>query len=335
MRAVTGARPLRWGIIGTGGMAAAFAEDLARLGGDAALVAVGSRARETAGAFADRFAIPRRHASAAALAADPEVDVAYVATPHALHREHSLLCLEAGKPVLCEKPFALSAREAREMVACARRRGLFLMEALWTRTLPAVREALALLAAGAIGAPRLCSADFGFHDEPRPGSILYERALGGGALLDVGVYPVALASWVLGRPERVEALARIGAGGVDEVTAAVLGYPGGALALLHAAIRLETPQEAVIAGDAGTLRLHAPWWKATRLTLARPGAADVTSEHPYPGAGFHLEAAEVARCLRAGLLESPLLPLDGTVAVMDTLDEIRARIGLRYPGEGA
>lgn len=322
--------PIRWGILGTGTIAAAFAEALATLPG-AALAAVGSRARETADAFADRFGIPRRHATYAALAADPEIDVVYVATPHALHHANAVQCLEAGKAVLCEKPLAVNAREARAMVDCARRRGLFLMEALWTRFLPAVRAVLSDVAAGAIGAPRLVAADFGFRSDPEPGGILHDPALGGGALLDVGVYPVALASWVLGRPDRVTALAHLGPGGVDEVSAVLLGFPGGATAVLHAAISVETPQEALIAGTDGLIRLHAPWWRATRATRTRPGAPDATIDLPFPGNGYQLEAAEVMRCLRAGERESPTLPLDGTVAVMETLDAVRERIGLRYP----
>jgi len=324
--------PIRWGILGTGTIASTFAEALLSLP-DAALAAVGSRREESARAFADRFGIPRRHASYESLAADPEVDVVYVATPHALHRANTIACLEAGKAVLCEKPFALNAREARDMVACARSRGLFLMEALWTRFLPALRAVGRDIAAGAIGVPTLVTADFGFHAEPEAGSILYDPAMGGGALLDVGVYPVALASWILGRPDRVSALARLGHGGVDEVTAVTLGFPGGALAQVHAAIRLGTPQEAVIAGTEGSLRIHTPWWRGVRVTRSRSDAPDVTTEHPFPGNGYQLEAAEVMRCLRAGLRESPVLPLDGTVAVMETLDLVRERIGLRYPAD--
>ena len=319
------AAPVRWGILGTGTIAAAFAEALALLP-DARLVAVGSRAAASAEAFGARFSIPRRHASYEALAADPDVDVVHVATPNGLHRGHALLCLEAGKAVLCEKPLAVTAREAADMVGCARRRGLFLMEAMWTRFLPVVREVRERVAAGAIGRPLMLAADFGFAADSDAG-ILFDPALGGGALLDVGVYGVSLSSWLLGRPDRIAALATLGPSGVDETIAATLGFPGGALASIEASICAETAQEATVTGTAGRIRLHAPWWRASRATLVRAGRADEEIVRPFEGSGYQLEAAEVGRCLRAGKRESEVMPLDESVSIMETLDAIRERGG--------
>jgi predicted dehydrogenase len=327
------APPIRWGILGTGTIARAMAAELRALP-DAALLAVGSRAQATADAFAASFGIPRSYAAYELVADDPDVDVVYVATPHALHRQNALACLDAGKAVLCEKPFALNEREAREMVGAARARGGFLMEAMWTRFLPAVDEALRRVGAGEIGEVRMVSADFGFRDEePEPRSLLFDRLLGGGALLDVGVYPVWLAVHLLGEPQRVASLADVGATGVDEQCAAVLGFADGALATLHAAIRTETGQHAEISGTRGRIRLHAPWWRAAGFTLSRPDQPDQVVERPPEGSGYRHEAREVMRCVRAGLAESERMPHADTLRVMRTLDRIREPWGLRYPGE--
>ena len=313
---------LRWGILGAGRIAGVFAEGLRGLV-DAELVAVGSRTAEAANAFADRYGVPRRHAGYAALVADPEVDVIYVATPHALHKEQTLLCLAAGKPVLCEKPFAINAGEAAEMIAAARERGLFLMEAMWTRFLPHVARLRELLAAGAIGEVRQLRADFSFRTAFDPRSRLFDPALGGGGLLDVGVYPVSLAWMVLGPPSRVVTLAELGATGVDEQAAMLFGYPGGQLAVLTCATRTGAPHEALLLGTEGMIRLHDAWWRPTAMTLSVAGRPDELIEIPASGNGYGYEAAEVTRCLRAGRLESDVMPLD----------EVRAQWGLRYPGE--
>jgi predicted dehydrogenase len=325
-------RPIRWGILGTGRIAGLFASGLRALP-DAEIAAVGSRTPEAADAFGDKFDIPRRHASYAALADDPDVDVIYVATPHTLHRENTLLCLAAGKPVLCEKPFGINAREATEMIAAARERGLFLMEAMWSRYYPAMVRARELLAAGAIGEPRMLTADLGFRAPINPAGRLFNPALGGGALLDVGIYPVSLASMVFGPPADIVSRAHLGATGVDEQAAMILGYPAGQLAVLYTAIRVVTPHEAIIMGTDGTLRIGLDWHKPDRLTLGRPGQPDETIPLPFVGNGYNYEAAEVMACLRAGRVESALMPLDESHTIMRTLDAIRAQWGLRYPGE--
>jgi predicted dehydrogenase len=207
------------------------------------------------------------------------------------------------------------------------------MEAMWTRFLPLMRRFRDLVADGAIGEPLLLTADFGFSHGGGPEHRLFDPALGGGALLDVGVYLVSLSSMLFGAPDRVSGLAHLGPTGVDEQVALILGYPGGQLAQLSAAVRTRTPQEVTLMGTDGWIRIHPIWWKPTRMTLSRPGEPDEAFEIPFAGNGYNYEAAEVMRCLRAGELESPILPLDATLGVMRTLDEARAQWGLRYPME--
>lgn len=323
---------LRWGILGTGSIATKFATGVAALP-DAELAAVGSRSQAGADAFADRFAIPRRHASYADLAHDPAVDAIYIATPHPMHHANMLLCLDAGKAVLCEKPFAINAAQAREAIALARARKLFLMEAMWTRYLPLMVELRKMLADGAIGQVRMITADFGYRTGFDPSRRHFDPALGGGALLDVGVYPISLASMILGAPTTITGQAELGQTGVDEQSAYVLGYANGALAVLHSAIRTRTPQEAWIMGTEGFIRIHSPWWVPTAMTLDKPGQPPQRMEIPFAGNGYNYEAAEVHACLRAGKLESAVMPLAETVGILETMDALRAQWGMRYPGE--
>lgn len=322
----------RWGILGAGTIARKFAAGVAALP-DQELAAVGSRTQAAADHFAAEFGILRRHASYAALAADPGLDAIYIATPHSYHKEHTLLALRGGKAVLCEKPFAINVVEAQEMVAEARLRGLFLMEAMWSRFLPIVAEMRRLIADGAIGQVRMVQADFGFRTAVNPVHRLFDPALGGGALLDVGVYPVSLAHLILGRPDRIAAVAEVGSTQVDEQTGMVLGFPNGALAVLSTAATTETRQEAVIFGTQGSICLHSPWWVGSRLTLQRSGATPTEIVRPYIANGYSHEAIEVAECVRAGALESLTMPLEESLAVMATLDAIRLQIGVRYPME--
>ena len=327
--------PVRWGILGTGHIAGRFAEALGTLD-DARLLAVGSRRAATAEAFARRRGVERPYGSYAELAADPDLDIVYVASPHALHREHSLRCLEAGKAVLCEKPFALNALEAREVLASARVRGLFCMEALWTRFLPAMRRLIELIDGGTIGEVRMVSAQLGFPSEPDPSSRLFDPALAGGALLDLGVYPLALASQLLGRPVEVASAATLGATGVDEQCALLLRYERGRIASLGASLRNLALNEAHIAGSGGEIRVHGPLNQPQALTItpARDGASGAYTVHaPFAGNGLQEQAAEAMRCLRAGLTESPTMPLDESVAILETMDAARRQWGLVYPQE--
>ncbi len=327
---------IRWGILSTGRIARRFAEAI-KATQDAELVAVGSRTMEKAQAFAAEYNIPHAHGAYESLVADPDVDAIYVSTPHPMHKANSILCLNAGKAVLCEKPFTINAAEAGTVIDAARAKGVFLMEAMWTRFLPGLAKVRELIAAGTIGEPRMVSADFGFRATFDPASRLFDPWLGGGGLLDVGVYCVSLASMIFGKPARVAGLATLGATGVDEQAAWVLGYEKGQLALLSSAVRTNTPHEAWINGTDGAIKLHAPWYAPTRLTLVTRGkgrqAGEQTIETPIAGNGFGYQAAEVASCLRAGKLESAILPLDETLSIMQTLDQIRAEWGMTYPFE--
>jgi predicted dehydrogenase len=324
--------PIRWGIFSTARIANQFVKGALVLP-DAQVIAVGSRTQEAADRFAEPYNIAHRHASYEALVHDPDVDIIYVATPHSLHREATLMCLNAGKPVLCEKPFAINAQQAREMIETARAKGLFLMEAMWSRYLPIIVKLRELLAEGAIGEVRMLEADFGFRAEFNPAGRLFNPALGGGGLLDVGIYVNSLASMILGRPTRIMSQAQLGETGVDEQAAMLYGYEGGKLALLSCAVRTNTFHEASIYGTTGRIRLHGQWWHGDTLTLYRAGQPEETIKRPIEGNGYNYEAAEAMACLRAGKLESDVMPLDETLAIMETLDAVRGQWGLRYPME--
>jgi predicted dehydrogenase len=322
---------IAWGILGPGNISKKFATGLDSVP-DAKIMAVGSRNLKRANEFADAFNIPTAYDSYEALVADPNVDVIYIGTPHSFHKEHTLLCLNAGKHVLCEKPFAINTAEASEMIAAARENGLFLMEAMWSRFLPTLVKTRTLIADGAIGEVRMVQADFGFRAGVNPEGRLFNPALGGGALLDVGIYPLSLAHMVLGTPDRLTSLAHLGETGVDEGTAFILGYDQGQMAVLSTAIRTNTPHEAFIIGTSGWIKIHGPWWASDNLTLQINGQEDIIS-CPIVGNGYNYEAEEVGSCIRSGRLESEIMPLDETLAIMRLMDEIRAQIGLRYPME--
>jgi predicted dehydrogenase len=323
---------IRWGILGTGNIAHSFATGLPVVT-DAELLAVGSRSQKTADTFGDEFNVPRRYATYEDLANDPDIDAVYISSPHTAHFENSMLCLRAGKAVLCEKPFTINAVQAEELIGFARSQRLFLMEAVWTRFLPVLERVRQLLAEQAIGEPRMLAADFGFRTGFNPKGRLFDPALGGGALLDVGIYPVSLASMVFGEPTRIASMAHLGETGVDEQAAMILGYPDGQLATLYTAIRTNTPHDATIMGSDGMIRIHSPWWKPTGLTVLRNGKQPETLDLPFEGNGYGHEARAVGNALRAGETESPIMPLDETLAVMRTMDAIRAQWGLKYPME--
>ncbi|WP_405014543.1 Gfo/Idh/MocA family protein [Kitasatospora sp. NBC_01539] len=332
MKAVTD-RPIRWGVLATGGIAASFTEDLLGVEG-AEVVAVASRAEGPARAFADRFGIPRAYGTWQELAADRDVDVVYVATPHAYHHRAATLLLEGGRSVLCEKPFTLNAGQTADLVATARTHDLFLMEAMWTYLDPTIRRITALVADGAIGEVQSVHADFGFTAAHDPTHRLWDPALGGGALLDLGVYPVSFAQLLLGEPESVHAWAKLSPEGVDANTGIVLGHANGATALLACSLTAQSGQRATVQGSAGRIEIDRDFFHPDGFVLHRDGREpEEYRAAPRVGHGYGLEAAEVGRCLRDGLTESPLVPLDGSLAVMRTLDAVRDRIGVRYPGE--
>lgn len=328
--AASGSRDvIRWGILATGWIAKRFTEDLAHLP-DAQVLAVGSRSLEGAQAFAETHGIPRAYGSWQELAADEDLDVIYVATPHSAHHAATRLCLEAGRAVLCEKPFTLDYASSLDLVKLARERGLFLMEAMWMRTNPAIRRIISLVAEGQIGEVRHISADFGLPGPVMPGHRLRDPALGGGALLDLGIYPVTLTYLFLGRPAEIRAWASLFPEGTDENTGIVFGYDNGAVATLACGLRGKTAVRAVITGTEGRIEIPGPFPVPPGFTLVR-GDEETWVDVPYTGNGMNHEAAEVMRCLREGLTESPLIPLDETLEIMQILDEIRAQIGVVYP----
>jgi predicted dehydrogenase len=323
---------IRWGILGTGSIARRFADGISHLE-EVDIAAVGSRHEHSANRFGQDFKIQNRHEDYAALVADPDVDVVYVATPHVCHKEHAALCLNKGKAVLCEKPLTVNAEDARELINLARDNNLFLMEGMWTRFFPLMVRLRALISEGVIGEPRMLTADFGIREELNPSGRKFNLALGGGALLDVGVYCVSLACMMFGKPQEVTGCAYLGQTGVDEQSAAVLKYSNGQLAILSAAIRTRTPQEATIIGTEDYIRINQPWWRPHALSVIGPtGKADVV-EANYIGNGFAHEALEVQDCLQRGLLESSTMPLTDSLSTIEVMDELRRQWNLSYPLE--
>jgi predicted dehydrogenase len=313
--------PLGWGLIGTGGIAQSFAADLMYTE-SARAAAVGSRQMDSANRFADRLNIPNRHASYEALVADPDVDVVYVATPHPMHHANALLALRAGKPVLVEKAFTMNATEAEELVATARAEGLFLMEAMWTRFLPHVAEIRRLLAEGALGEVVTVTADHGQWFAQVRDFRLFAPELGGGALLDLGVYPVSFASMVLGKPDRTVTLVDPAFTGVDGQTSMLFGYASAAQAVLTCTLFAESPTRGAIVGTDARIEIDGNFYAPTSFDVISRKGERTRFEAPHEGRGLWHEAEEVARCLREGLLESPFMPLDESVEIMQTMDAV-------------
>ncbi|MGG6310881.1 Gfo/Idh/MocA family protein [Paenibacillus macerans] len=323
---------IKWGILASGGIAEQFAADLAYASNGEAY-AIGSRSLDKAKAFADKFHVPQAYGSYEELVTDPDVDVVYVATPHPYHKENVMTALRAGKAVLCEKPFTVNGAELEEMVAYAREHKLFLMEAMWTRFLPPIRKVREWLAEGRIGEVRLVKADFGFRIGWDPAGRLLNPELGGGALLDAGIYPISFASMVLGpHPLSIQSTAHIGETGVDEHFSVLLTYENGVTASLNAAVRLAIGNDAYIHGTKG--KIYIPGFlNAKSATLYIDGEAAETFTDDRAAKGYAFEAEAVGHALRAGLTESADIPLDESLAVMRLLDQIRGQWGLRYPFE--
>jgi predicted dehydrogenase len=315
---------MRWGILGTGGIASAFVTDL-RLSDSCVAVAVGSRSQGSADRFADTFGIANRHASYSSLVADPDVDVIYVATPHPMHHDNAILALQAGKHVLVEKPFTMNAAEAREIVQVARERMLFTMEAMWTRFLPHVAIIRDWLAQGVLGDVVTVTADHGQWFAKDAGFRLFAPELGGGALLDLGIYPVSFASMVLGTPSRIVSMSEPAFTGVDAQTSMLFGYDSGAQAVLTCTLRAKSPTRAAIVGTEARIEIEGDFYAPVAVTLIPRNGDPVRVEPEHEGRGMLYEADEVARRLAAGDLESPLMPLDETVSIMATMDTVRAQ----------
>lgn len=313
---------MRWGILGPGAIATQFAQALRALP-QARLAAVASRELARAEGFARDFSFERAYGSYEQLVNDPEIDIVYIATPHAFHCEQSLLCLNAGKAVLCEKPLCVSEAEGRLVVEAARRNGRFLMEAMWTRFLPLLATLRELLAEGVIGEVQMLTADFGFPSSPDPQGRLLNPALAGGGLLDVGVYPISLAHLLLGEPQTVSGQAVIGPTGVDVQAAWNFGYSGGRIACGQCSLRAHTPQEATVSGTRGYIRIHSPWWRASALTVHTVDGTQRHIECSYVGNGYGHEAEAAMECMARGELEHPQMTHEESLSVLRSLDRLR------------
>lgn len=325
---------LRWGILATGGIAGAFASDLRTAGLD--LVAVGSRSQESADAFAARFDIPHAHPSYEALVADPDVDIIYVSTPHPLHHDNARLALENGKHVIVEKAFTLNRAEAADLQALAAERGLLVMEAMWTRYLPHMIRIRELIADGALGEVRAVSADHTQLLPTDPAHRLNDLELGGGALLDLGIYPISFIWDILGAPTTIHAVGRLIETGADAEVATVMTHESGAVSTSLSSSRAAGPNAASIIGTAARIDIDHVWYTPTTFRVVLP---DGTVQEEYAseveGRGMQYQAFAAERLVRDDILEGDILPIAESVAIMGTLDEIRAQIGVRYPREEA
>ena len=323
---------IRWGILGCGRIARKFAADLA-LVADARLIALGARHLEHAQEFALEFPAPHIHGSYEALVSNPEVDVIYVATPHALHHEHTLLCLKHKKPVLCEKAFAINLRQAQEMVDVSRKSKVFLMEALWSKFLPQYQKMQELIRAGELGEIMSLLVNFGFIPQPPVPSRLYDPALGGGSLLDIGIYNVFLVLSVLGRPDTIEASMTPSPEGVDQQCTALFKYKNGAMAQLFSSLLSNLGTEADISGTKCRLRLTSRFYAPSanlELFTGREESKQLVPVQRESGSGYQYEARHVGECLRKGLTESPVMTHADSLLIMETMDRIRAAAGIHY-----
>lgn len=325
---------VRWGILGTGKISRAFATALKDTPG-AVLAGVASRDAGGAVAFGAEFGVTAQacYGSYQALADASDIDIIYIGTPHPVHAANAIMALNGGKAVLCEKPFTMNRREAERVVALAREKKLFLMEAMWTRYLPALDEVKRIIAAGEIGVPRQVIADFGFMTAVGPEHRLLNPELGGGAVLDLGIYPLSIAAYLLGPVTSVQAQAEIGPTGVDVQTGFVMKHAAGGMSVCSCSLRARTPAELTVAGEHGYIRLNTMFHRPPSVTVTLADGTSRTVPTPYVGNGYAYEAIEAGRCLREGLLESPRMPLDESLALMDVLDTIRGQISLSYAAD--
>ena len=321
----------KWGILGPGGIARAFAKDLQLLEGHE-VAAVGSRTLSNAQEFAKTFG-GTAYGSYEELVADPTVDAIYVATPHPSHKENVITALNAGKPVLCEKPFAVNAHEAREMVAAAEKNGVALMEAMWARFLPHYADVREIIASGVLGQILTVQADHGQRLADRNIPRLVEPSLAGGALLDLGIYPVSFAHMILGNPAKITASAVLTDKGVDAQTSMIFDYTDGAQAILTTTMIEQTPCRAVVAGVNGWLEIDRTFYNPTSMRVVLFDGSVTQYPHTYTGHGLREQAEAFKKLVHSGKTQSEILTWKDTVDIMGTLDAVRSQIGLRYPFE--
>jgi len=331
MRKFTNTDPCRWSIIGPGKIAQKFAEAIP-LAGNAVLHAVASRNEQRSEEFALKHRAPKWYGAYEELIADPDIDAIYIATPHAFHTQNALLCLNQGKPVLCEKPMALNRKQVQQMVDASQKNNIFLMEAMWTRFLPSIKKVLELLNDGTIGPVEYVRANFGFRASFDPNGRLFNMALGGGSLLDVGIYPLFLCLAVLGRPDSVTATGQLAPTGADESCIAVLKYVNGATATAFSTLNENTSLIAEIGGANGKITIPAAWYKNNtfEITIKGKGTQNFTFDAVING--FEYQIREVMSCLERGLTESPAMSHEFSLLLSETMDNIRQKIGVSYPG---
>ena len=326
---------IRWGILGCGRIARKFAADL-RLVADAELTAIASRNKETLELFAKDFPCRHLHNSYESLAANNEVDVIYVATPHSHHYEHTILCLNHDKAVLCEKAFAINTRQAKEMIKIAKERKVFLMEALWTKFLPHYKKLQELLEQKALGDIKSVLVNFGFKTTDQSPKRLFDPLLGGGTLLDIGVYNVFMAMSVLGKPDAIEATMTPSPTGVDEQIAVLFKYNSGAMAQLFSSFVTNLPIQAEINGTEGNITLTTRFYEPSatiQLYRQMPGEKEIIAVQKEAGFGYQYEARHVNECLKNGLTESPVMTHADTLLLMEMLDRIRNKARIEYPAD--
>jgi predicted dehydrogenase len=325
-------KKFNWGILGPGRIAHQFADGL-KVIDDACLYAVASTNLERAKEFANEYGGAKTYNSHEALVNDPEVDGVYIATPHRFHFEKILLCLNAGKPVLCEKPLTVNAAETRQVIKTARENKVFLMEALWTRFLPIYSVVRQWLDDNAIGDISLMSGTFGFNAPKDKDDRWQNPELAGGTLLDMGIYPIAISQWVMkSQPKSFVSMTHLGKTGVDELTTVLLKYENDVISQIHSSFLGNHVNDFLIYGSKGHIRIHPNFWGSTQATLIANNQ-ELTVSRPLRAGGFEYEAEEAMRCIRAGLLESPGMSHADILANMELMDSIRAEIGLKYPFE--
>jgi predicted dehydrogenase len=320
---------INWGIIGLGKIAQKFVSDLALVDGSK-LQAVGSRGLDKARDFATKNRAKEAYGSYEELVQDSKIDVVYIATPHVYHAELTHLCLDHGKSVLCEKPFAMNIDEVRGMIEKAKNKNLFLMEALWTRFIPATEKLLELIGKGTIGELRSIHADFGFKAEYDPTKRLFNKSLGGGALLDIGIYPLYMAQLILGSPDSVNANAHFGATGVDHSLGILLGYENDKQAVLHATLSSTTQTAAWIHGSEGSIYMHPRFHHCARLSVYKEHQEIESFEIPYIGSGYYHEIEAVNHSLYEGQIQNPKMSWDDSLKLIELLDRVRDQVGLHY-----
>ena len=325
---------IKWGILGTGRISRAFAEGLKSVS-NGVLHGVASRDYNRSKAYADEWNVPLAFENYLQMAESEAIDAVYVATPHTQHAENSILCLKHGKAVLCEKPFAVNRRQVSEMVAQASKSNVLLMEGMWSRFPPLMKELRKVLSSGEIGEVRTLHADFGFKPKTRePEGRLLNPELAGGSLLDVGIYPLSLASMIMGKPKSFVSDWNRGSTGVDEQASCILKYDNGSMALLHSSLESETRQEAFSSGTEGNIRIHKQCWKPQKMTItSRLSQKEKIVERPFVGNGFNYEAEFFGKLLLEGKTDNEIMSLEESLAIMSLLDQIRDSWGLRYPFE--